>query len=155
HHPQIAFIAEFEFAVMRLPDDGWPDMEAYRDLLSDLRIFHDTGFQVDPSLEFVDLLNSFLRQKMEWSGKDIVGATVHYDFDKLLRIWPDARFIHLIRDGRDVARSYIAMGWAGNTWTGTTGWLEAEETWERLKGILTPDRYVELTYEDLIRNHER
>lgn len=27
----------------------------------------------------------------------------------LVKIWPDARFIHLIRDGRDVACSYLAM----------------------------------------------
>lgn len=34
---------------------------------------------------------------------------IHH-IDDLKSIWPDAKFIHLIRDGRDVACSYIDMG---------------------------------------------
>ena len=30
---------------------------------------------------------------------------------QLITLYPDAKFIHLIRDGRDVAISWIDVGW--------------------------------------------
>ena len=80
----------------------------------------------------------------------MIGATVHRHFDRLLKIWPNARFIHLIRDGRDVARSCIGMGWSGNVWTGVERWLEAESLWNELKPKISADQYTEVNYEDLI-----
>src|SRR2546430_1135755 len=33
----------------------------------------------------------------------------------LARLWPEARFAHLIRDGRDVALSYLSLHWGPST----------------------------------------
>ena len=109
------------YAVNLMPESGgWPDLAAYREFLLTNRIFRlGHGFEIDPNLSYPELVNSFLEQLQRRTGKPIVGALVHRHFDRLLRIWPDARFIHLIRDGRDVARSCIGMGWAGSVWTGT------------------------------------
>jgi hypothetical protein len=63
---------------------------------------------------------------------------VHRHYDRLLRLWPEARFIHLVRDPRDVASSCIGMGWAGNVWTGVTRWIEAERLWDEVRGDLAP-----------------
>lgn len=155
-HPEIAFAAEMEFIVTDLPETGWPAMEEYRRRLRASRVFVDTGFSVDPTLSYCGLMNSFLDQKLRRSGPNIrvVGGTVHYHFDRLLRIWPKARFIHLVRDPRDVARSCVAMGWAGNAWAGVGQWIEAEDTWDAMKERLSPQRYVELSFEELIRNTE-
>jgi hypothetical protein len=68
----------------------------------------------------------------------------------LLKIWSSAYFIHIIRDGRDVASSCIGMGWAGNVWTGVDRWIEAEQLWERLKGEVPAERRIEIQYERLI-----
>jgi len=87
--------------------------------------------------------------------KPIQGATCHKHFDRLLRIWPHARFVHLVRDGRDVARSCIGMGWAGNVWHGADRWITAEELWASLVPVVPPARRIELYYEDLIRAPEK
>ena len=68
------------------------------------------GFDVDETLTYPDLVRSFLQQKKVWDDKPIVGATVHKFFDVTQTIWPDARYIHIVRDPRDVARSCVVIG---------------------------------------------
>lgn len=151
HHPQIAWCNEFEYAVDYISETGaWPNLDDYYQRLSDDRIFSATGFEIDRSLTYPQLVNSFLVQKRDRNHKPIVGATVHRHFDRLLHIWPDARFIHLVRDGRDVANSCIGMGWAGNLWTGVERWIEAEALWEKLTQTIPAERRIEITYENLI-----
>jgi hypothetical protein len=151
HHPQLAWCNEFEYVVDLVASDGkWPQLADYYEWLETHRIFQATKFAIAPDLDYPELVNSFLLQKKEITGKSLIGATVHRHFDRLLHIWPDARFIHIIRDGRDVARSYIDMGWAGNVWAGSKGWIEAEELWEKLSATIPPERRTDLIYEDLI-----
>ncbi|PSB03827.1 sulfotransferase [Merismopedia glauca CCAP 1448/3] len=156
HHPQLAWCNEFEYVVDLVASDGeWPKLEQYYEWLEIHRIFQATKFTIDPDLNYPQLVNSFLLQKLERTGKPLVGATVHRHFDRLLHIWPDARFIHIIRDGRDVARSYIDMGWAGNVWAGATGWIEAEQLWQKLSSAIPPERRTDVIYEDLIAEPEK
>lgn len=149
-HPELAWLGEFEFALKAIPERGWPDLAAFRDWLSIERMFLALELDVDPALSFEELLNSFLLQVRKRAGKRRVGATTHKDFDKLPRLWPQARYVHLLRDGRDVARSRIGMGWAGNLWCASWGWLEAEQTWDVLKAQLAPQAWIEVRYEDLV-----
>jgi Sulfotransferase family len=114
------------------------------------RIFLATGLLADRSLSFPDLLRSFLRQTAEREGTDVIGATCHRGFDKLVRVWPSARFIHILRDPRDVALSCIQMGWAGNVWFAVDRWIEAEESWDRLARNVDPERILEIRYEQLV-----
>jgi hypothetical protein len=155
HHPQIAFHEEFEYAVDRISEVGdWPPLEEYHEALSVHRVFLSSGFKIDKSLSYPGLVNSFLLQKRQRDGKPIVGATVHYDFDRLLLVWPDAKFIHIVRDGRDVARSVMQFGWAGNMWTAADRWVAAERTWERMMAALPPERRIEVKHETLVREPE-
>lgn len=154
-HPQLAFFFEFEYAVNLMPaSEGWPDLRQYHHYLETDRVFHDAqrfaGVSIDAKLDYPHLINSFLQQKRDRDGKPLVGATVHYRFDRLLRIWPDARFIHILRDGRDVGRSCIEMGWAGNMYTAVEGWIEAERLWARLSKELPAERRFEVRYETLV-----
>jgi hypothetical protein len=153
-HPQIAFHHEFEFAVDQIKDNSldWPDLGGYHEYLSLHRIFLHSQFMIDNSLSYPELVNSFLLQKQQHDNKPIVGATVHYHFHQLLRIWPNAKFIHLIRDGRDVARSTIIMGWAGNMFTAVDRWVEAEQLWDKLRKQLSPEQHCSIKYESLILN---
>lgn len=158
-HPQLAFLFEFQYAVKHMPAvDGWPDLDEYRRHLEKDRIFQYAqqvlGLQINPDLDYPHLIDSFLRRKRDQDGKPFVGATVHYWFDRLLRIWPDARFIHILRDGRDVGRSRIEMGWAGNMYTAVTPWIEAEDLWARLSRELPADRQFEVRYASLISEPE-
>lgn len=132
-------------------NDDFPKLEAYYEWLETHRIFQGTGFEIDRSLSYPQLANSFLCQRSDRTGKPLVGATVHRHFDRLLQILPNARFIHLVRDGRDVARSCIGMGWAGNVWTGVERWIEAEHLWAKLSKNLSSEQQIEITYETLIK----
>jgi hypothetical protein len=156
HHPKMAFNYEFEYAVDQIDAKGkWPDLAVYYDYLSTNRIFLNSGFTVDESLDYPTLINSFLQQKRQRDKKPLVGATVHHEFHHLLKIWPDAKFIHLLRDGRDVARSNILMGWAGNLFTGVDRWITAETLWEELSKQLAPEQQYTVRYEDLIEKPEQ
>lgn len=156
HHRDIECAPEFEFLVEAMPSgQGWPDLGQYYEWLSTNRIFLPHQLEIDRKLDYPGLMRSFVSQYGRRSRKPIHGATCHKHFDRLLRIWPEARFVHLLRDGRDVARSCIGMGWAGNVWHGAGRWIEAEALWDGLQTRIDPARRMELGYEELIRNPER
>lgn len=69
--------------------------------------------------------------------------------------FPEARFVHIIRDGRDVVSAYLARG------IGPRNVVEGAWWWKRevLRGRrgarrLDPERYMEVRYEDLVRDPE-
>jgi hypothetical protein len=151
HHPRIAFNAEFEYAVTQISDEGaYPEIMHYHRWLRNDRVFQHSRFQIDENLDFAALVNDFLDQKRLRDHKEIVGATVHYRFRKLGRVWPWARYIYLYRDGRDVANSVMRMGWAGNVYVAADWWLKAEKEWAEVRDALEPDQWIEVRYEDLV-----
>lgn len=156
HHPLISWRNEFEYAVDKVTDDGvFPALESYYEWLGVHRIFEGTKATIDRELTYPELVRSFLEQKRAADDKPLIGATIHRHFARIGHIWPSARYIYLLRDGRDVARSAIGMGWAGNVWTGATRWMDAEEEWGTLKTLLSEDRWMEVRYEDLVAEPER
>jgi len=96
------------------------------------------------------LANAENHGKRRWADK----TPIHVRHIELLsRLWPSARFVHLIRDGRDVALSYLTVPWGPRTV------LEAAWKWRRdvsagraASGALGPERYVELRYERLVED---
>jgi len=95
----------------------------------------------------------------------------------LAAVFPEARFVHVLRDGRSVANSYVQVRW-WQGYRGVPGWtfghLSAEEQraweatnyswpylagleWKRLmaafeasKSEIEPGRWLDLRYEDLV-----
>lgn len=153
HHPGIAFASETDFVVERVSDAGErPPVTSYTDWVTTVRSF---DYEIDRSLGYDDLVNDFLRQKQRASGgKPLVGATVHRRFHRLRFLWPHARYIHLIRDPRDVARSVTQKGWAGNVYQAAEFWINAEGCWDALVPHLDSDQFVELHYEHLVTRPE-
>jgi len=153
-HPLISWTHEFGYAVDHIiSPNSWPDVASYADRLATDRVFLDTGFYVDRSLDYPSLIKSFLTQKQ--GDLPIIGATCHVHYDRLLRLFPKAKFIYLLRDPRDVARSNIGMGWSGNVWTGVDRWIEAENLWERVKKNLKKETsYIEVQFKQLIVSPE-
>ena len=152
HHPDIACNLESDFLVSQVSDNGaTPDMGTYREFLQRDRVFRHSRFHVDPALDYRALVDSFLEQKRQRGAKRVVGATVHHDFHRLPLLWPQARFIYLLRDGRDVANSAVGMGWAGNAYCGADIWIEAERRWADMRQRLDPSAYLEVRFEDLVR----
>ena len=155
HHPDIAFNLESEFLVCDISESGgFPDMAGYRRKLREDRVFRHSNFEIRDELDFPALVNDFLRQKLERDRKRFVGATVHYGFSRLRYLWPRAKYIYLLRDGRDVASSVVEMGWAGNVFDGAKWWLDAEGEWAEFRRSLARNRWIEVRYEDLIADSE-
>ena len=156
HHPDLAFNLESEYMVTQIADNGrFPEMGEYRDFLASNRVFKHSHFTIDTTLEFRELLNDFLVQKQRRDGKSRVGATVHYQFRKLGFVWPNAKYIYLYRDGRDVANSVVKMGWRGNQYQAADLWLEAENEWAEWKSKIFDDNWIEVKFENLTENPQK
>lgn len=70
--------------------------------------------------------------------------------DMLLRLFPDAQFVHLIRDGRDCVSSLKEMPWYTlNSFHAMSTWAEAIDAGRKLRRTMSDDSYYELRYEDL------
>ncbi len=149
-HPDLCNFGECEYSVKFARGRAFPDVATYVHALQDDRVFKAHGFEVDAGLSYCELVRTFLRQALERSGKSQIGATVHSRFDLVPQLWPNARFVHLIRDPRDVARSCMCMGWAGNVWYGADFWIEAERRWDSLNASLSDGAYTELHFEALV-----
>jgi hypothetical protein len=149
HHPDIGMFGEFEYSV-RWYEDVPPPIEEYHRRLALDRVFRAHAYDIDPALDYISLVRSFLDQAAARSGKPINGGAVHSNFHRLTSIWPDARFLHLVRDPRDVSRSCIGMGWVGNVYYGTRYWVEPIERWERFAPSLPEEQKHQLKFEDLI-----
>ena len=102
-------------------------------------------------------------------GKRLVGdKTPAYvrSIPTLHGLWPDARFVHIVRDGRDVAQSAINWSRAYKLSNRFSAWTEHPVTtaafwWEWLVRLgreagspLGPDLYHEVRYEALISEPE-
>lgn len=78
---------------------------------------------------------------------------------RIHRDFPDALFVHIIRDPRDVALSLDKQGWSRPLpWDKDKGLLAAGLYWEwivreaRHLGSTIPNQYIEVKYENLVAN---
>jgi hypothetical protein len=73
----------------------------------------------------------------------------------VLSLVPEAAFIHLIRDGRDVAQAFLDQPWGPDTVVDAAVLWRKHVTTGRSTGLSLPhDRYFELRYEDLVADPE-
>jgi len=76
--------------------------------------------------------------------------------DVLAKIFPDAQFVHLIRDGRDVACSLLDVPWfEGDVGKAARRWRKGLQRGRKQGRRLGPGRYLELTYESLVEHPEK
>ena len=90
--------------------------------------------------------------KARWGDKD-PGSMLR--LATVLRWFPDARVVHIVRDGRDACMSLLKQEFGGNDLLHCAEQWREQVWWVRQIGsILGPDRYFELRYEDLVENPE-
>ena len=69
----------------------------------------------------------------------------------LLRLFPDAQIVHVIRDGRDCVASLKEMPWfRKDVYHAVAMWREAIDAGRALAARVGPDTYYELQYERLV-----
>jgi hypothetical protein len=73
--------------------------------------------------------------------------------DQLLQVYPNAKFIHIYRDPRDVVASYVTKFWGGNDYIAIALRIGAVlEQWELVRGRLDTSSYNEIAMEGLLEN---
>jgi len=100
--------------------------EPVRDLVAD-----DVSLDVPPRI-----INSFRQHLTSRRPQLVVKITGWPRLDFLHRVFPDARFIHILRDGRPVAASFLQVEW-WDGWRGPNHWrygpltAAQDEEWRR------------------------
>ncbi len=102
-----------------------------------------------------------VRGKPRWADK----TPMYMEYLRLLeRLFPPAQYVHLIRDGRDAALSFLSMpeGVVTRTWAHprtavdfACQWRTEVQAAQALGRRVGPDRYHELRYEALVEDPER
>ncbi|MFC1876745.1 sulfotransferase [Thermodesulfobacteriota bacterium] len=100
------------------------------------------------------LLETYMVNKINNKQIKHFGTTVHVDTNRLYFLWPYAKYIHLVRDPRDIAISVVKLGWESTYWHAATHWIKAERDWRLLADRIAPESWIEIKYEDLINQAE-
>jgi hypothetical protein len=178
-HPEIAITPEMHWITRQFESrNGLVTPELVSELSGHKRF---TQFEI-PREEFEGLLGSgealpyptFLRRVFGLYGKiknkPLVGnKTSAYvrSIPTFHALWPDAKFVHIIRDGRDVCLSVLNWNKAERTAGRYASWEEDPVSttalwWERKVrkaredgAALGPGLYHEMHYEDLVEDPER
>lgn len=86
--------------------------------------------------------------KSRWVNMDI--ATL-FELEHAATLFPDAKFVQIVRDGRDVALSFKTYRFGGlNALELADRWSRATISADRIGHALGKNRYLRLNYEDLV-----
>jgi hypothetical protein len=165
-HPELTIPPETHFAprVIRAWDRGEGLEEAIQAIVSHRR-WPDFGLgeselrrrlEKRPPSAAGDVLRAFYGLYAEAQGKPRWGdKSTNYvrQMRPIHRALPEARFVHLIRDGRDVALSLVAV------YFGPTSIAEAAQKWRHeiskaRRQASRIDNYIEVRYEELVADPE-
>lgn len=88
-----------------------------------------------------------LRYKQVWGDKTPLYSEY---MDIINKLFPDSKFIHIIRDGRDVALSLKKLWYQGQLLNGLDYWCKTAFLAHKMGNMLPTDRYYEIHYESLV-----
>ncbi|NOT26902.1 MAG: sulfotransferase [Acidobacteria bacterium] len=122
---------------------------------------HNWGFVFDveqaintlTSRSYSAVLHAIFNQLADHNGMVRWGdktPAYNYHLRELRQLFPDAQFVHVVRDGRDVALSIQKQGFgAKNACQAAGEWTRAIDSITAFSQDLSDDQYVEVRYEDL------
>jgi hypothetical protein len=145
--------SEVEYAVRTITNHyRWPDMK-----LSAVEFCRRICKLTQPFLR--EIVEVIYREHVERDNKPRWGDKTPGYIEvvpQLGRLFPGASFIHLCRDGRDVAKSFQQQGWYG-PWLhdNTREWNEALDYRERWNHSSVTCQIFDVQYEDLVLDTER
>jgi Sulfotransferase family len=170
-HPQMAVPPEAFFPMA--PPLSWCDADgrvepqkAVMDLTSQ-PWFADWGLpagafsasvEMEEPADYASVLRRMFRIYADLEGKARYGSKTPQhilSIPELATLFPESRFVHIVRDGRDVALSFLDVHF------GPSDLLFAARVWRkrvqrgRAAGQALGDRYLEVRYEDLVSDPER
>jgi len=103
---------------------------------------------------YPELINAIMVEYAKSKGKERWGDKTPYytpDIDVLWSLFPRSKFIHLVRDGRDVLVSQRKINWLSNSVPRLAeDWRWKTTVCHKVGSVLGPEYFLELKYEDLI-----
>jgi hypothetical protein len=139
--PETRFLADLE----RVVGSDWKRLSQYgftqEEWLHRIATFFD-GIQADYARS---------RGKVRWADKSPRYAL---SMDFIVRVFPDAQVVHVIRDGRDVAVSHRKRFGYWSCVKSAAKWPRYIAAARAAGSSLGPDRYREVRYEDLVGDGE-
>jgi hypothetical protein len=166
-HPELAIPGETHWVpkLIKAAERAKQSQEDYGDLIIDHKRWGDFHLDADELRERIrqvdppnaaDVIRAFYLLYAEREGKTRYGdKTPGYvqEMPRIQRVLPEARFVHIIRDGRDVALSHLRMNWGPETYA------ESARLWRNRirkarKQAPKIEHYMELQFEHLISDTE-
>lgn len=124
-----------------------------------LEINPEDFFREFDTVSYPDIVCGIGAKIAEKQGKSKWGEkTPHYlfDLDKLAELFPESRFIYIVRDGRDVALSLLERPWQPyNLLTCAELWRDINSHNPLMDKLKAEDRLYSLRYEDLLKDPEK
>ncbi len=167
-HPELAVPPESHFVVpmARRDRSGRFDVGPFLDQLYtydsfrlwDLdRVGLESALHDPAPRDYPDAVRAVFRAYAQERGKPryadkTPGYVLH--IAALSRLFPEAVFVHVVRDGRDVASSFRELGWADSVEQAALHWRLRVRRGRRAGRALAPGRYHEVRYEDLVGDPE-
>lgn len=110
---------------------------------------------------FMDAVNWLVRTYGARSGRTDVDFWVEHQpgnvrhMQALADACPEARFVHIVRDGRAVANSLLKVAWGPNSISSAAHfWSQRVAMGMALRDCLPPNRWARIRYEDLLARPE-
>ena len=124
--------------------------------------FYHAALNIPPQerclAKLIDDFYCYYRRKQKpdatrWGDKSLRNAT---QLPWISKLFPNAQYIHIIRDGRDVALSLVAADAVGVNDLGVAAehWKKSVQSARRFGQMLDKSRYLEIRYEKLAMNPE-
>ncbi len=157
-HPQLAIGPETQFVPDLLDADDPVERIMTARTWADFGLDPDEFARRAADQDLAGVLRAFYSLYAESQGKPRWGEkTPGYvkSMDAIAGVLAEARFVHLIRDGRDVALSRRARGMGADKPMAKTANLwrrRIEDARDQARGL--EGRYIELRYEDLVADPE-
>lgn len=165
-HPEVALPPESRFIIELYPGTDDIEVERFLEGLRTHRQFGTWNLPLDAvaaelpdsgEVPYATAAAAPYRAFAKGQGKERWGdKTPRYveNIPLLARLWPEARFIHLVRDGRNVALSFADVPFGPKT-IGRAARLWSERVRAGIEaGAALGDRYMEIRYEDLVHGPE-
>jgi hypothetical protein len=129
----------------------WGDIDLDPELVRRRMADHDPLTAGDAARSFYEAYASAVG-KPRWGDKS---PPYTWKAKRIQRELPEAHFIHLIRDGRDVALSLSEVSWGpGDLQAAAAKWVDELGRARQRARRLAPGTYMELRYEDLVEDPE-
>ena len=166
-HPDMAIAPESGFLLAARPprDDMFTPARFVEQIYADAqfrrwgvsRAALELSFHATPPHSYVDAVRHVYTLWAAQRGQGRYGdktAEHVLSLGVITSLFPESRVVHVVRDGRDVAASFLELGWSDTIEHAALHWRQRVLRGRQARDLLAPERYHELRYEDLVLQPE-